>query len=614
MHSHSISCYRLLGNQRIDGRLTLRKNALHFEADFPSRHRLYVPLYQLIGLHHEEDPVPMIRILSEFGTVAFYPIQDRPNEKSTCVNNLVTQIRRLFAPPKTPWLALTDQSTDEVQNTNPLHSYIEGQYSVTGNAFAPCAVQIHQETIHILARDQGRREIVLRNLCQVSCTRSWLSNTLETRLCFNDTTLYFRGSHSIQLWAITDSIQNDAHLLHSWNDKRHWWRGPCTINLLSTGIRWYGIDLLKSKGQFKQLDWTSIHTVDFSGRTLSVQTDQGPVSLGQRHSTTFYKNIVERMLEAMCHSFETRLVGLWDENRKVHMGTLTLSADTLTFLPRNPSLSPIEYNLHELWMPELFDSGKAFIQIRVPSLDPTPQWIVIHCGNSDIAQSWVSVLNLPSKRIAWNELTLHDKMELFTHREATLHHPDHHLTTVQFGYQNGTLSILTTIDTLPLEIPLELWFNDNQRKFKMHTQIEYKQDIPVKQWILQPPLQLDIYNFRAHHRTQVDLGAHLIPIRWNVKSGWIPDLNASLPTGIKDLSYTGCALELEEAVENCQMWLLQVSVPSHTTQLIGQVRYQRHQHSTNLWRIGFQFISRRSQTVRDLLSSVTEDESLQVSE
>ena len=58
----------------------------------------------------------------------------------------------------------------------------------------------------------------------------------------------------------THSINDEAELFHSWNDKRHWWQSPCTVNLLPTGIRWYGIDLFKAKGQIEHLDWTSIHT------------------------------------------------------------------------------------------------------------------------------------------------------------------------------------------------------------------------------------------------------------------------------------------------------------------------------------------------------------------
>ena len=106
----------------------------------------------------------------------------------------------------------------------------------------------------------------------------------------------------------------------------------------------------------------------------------------------------------------------------------------------------------------------------------------------------------------------------------------------------------------------------------MQTQIEYKQDIPVAQWILRCPEQVDIYNFRAHHRTQVELDAHLIPVRWSVEGGWLPDLTASLPVTIKDLSYTGCALEIDSELELSQFWLLQVILPTHTAQLIGQVR------------------------------------------
>ena len=131
----------------------------------------------------------------------------------------------------------------------------------------------------------------------------------------------------------------------------------------------------------------------------------------------------------------------------------------------------------------------------------------------------------------------------------------------------------------------------------------------VTQWILQRPKQLDIYNFRAHHRTQVELDAHLIPIRWEIESGWMPDLTASLPVTVKDLSYTGCALEIDSELETCQFWLLQVTLPTHTAQLIGQVRYQRQQ-ATLIWRVGFQFTSRRSQLIRDILSALTEEDNL----
>ena len=609
MQSTSIPCYRLLGSQRIDGLLTLRKDAIHFEADFPSRHRLYLPIHQLLGLHHETDPVPIIRTLSEFGSVAFYPI--RSNSDTTDESNLVRLIRKRFEPSRTPLFSIQHPAIQECSDTNPLHSYLEGQYSINGATFTACAVQIYQETIHILARDHDNTELHIKELTSASCNRSWLSNRIETHLEFSGKTVCFRGSHSIHLWALMDCLSNDSVLLHSWNDKRHWWQGPCTVTLLSTGIRWYSIDLFKAKGQYQEIDWTSIQSIDFSGRTLSIHTEQGEVSLGQRHRTTFYKNIVEQMLEAMCHNFESRLVGLWDEERKVHMGTLTLSGDLLTFVPKDSSLSVIKYRLQDLWMPELFDSSKAFIQIRIPGTDPTPKWIVIHCGNSSIAQNWVSVLNLPSKRLLWNNLTVNDKTELFTQRIGMLHHPNHSLINIQFNYLNDTLTLISEVEVLPVDSPVEIWFNNGQRKFRMHAQIEYRQDIPVTQWILQRPKQLDIYNFRAHHRTQVELDAHLIPIRWEIEGGWMPDLTASLPVTVKDLSYTGCALEIDSELEICQFWLLQVPLPTHTAQLIGQIRYQRQQ-ATLLWRVGFQFTSRRSQLIRDMLSNITEEDTLQV--
>ena len=376
MQSTSILCYRFLGNQRIDGRLTFRKDAIHFEADFPSRHRLYLPIHQLLGLHHETEPVPIIRTLSEFGTVAFYPIKSN-TESGDELNetDLVRLIRTRFEPSKTPLFSIQHPVDQGTPDTNPLHSYLEGQYSINGATFTACAVQIHQETITILARDHDNTELRIKDLINVSCKRSWLSNTIEAHLEFNDKTLCFRGAHSIHLWALMDCLSSDTVLLHSWNDKRHWWQGPCTVILLSTGIRWYSIELFKVRGQYQEIEWSQIQSLDFSGRTLSIHTENGEISLGQRHRTTFYKNIVERILEAMCHSFENRLVGVWDEDRKVHMGTLTLNGDLLIFAPKANSLSNIEYCIQDLWMPELFDSSKAFIQIRIPGTEPTPKWI-----------------------------------------------------------------------------------------------------------------------------------------------------------------------------------------------------------------------------------------------
>jgi hypothetical protein len=164
---------------------------------------------------------------------------------------------------------------------------------------------------------------------------------------------------------------------------------------------------------------------------------------------------------------------------------------------------------------------------------------------------------------------------------------------------------------LPLESSIELWFDDGQRKFRLATEIEYKQDIPVAQWILHPPKRLDSYNFRAHHRTQVDWEAQFIPIYWNSQNGWLPNPNRARLVTMKDLSYTGCALEMDGDTEDAEFWMLQVLVPSRTLQIIGQVRYQRKQPVSNLWRVGFQFTSRQSQAVREMFSTIATQQELQ---
>ena len=617
--STSIPCYRYLGNQRIDGRLTLRKEALHFEADFPSRHRLYLPLHQLLGLEHDTTGAPIIRTLSEFGTVSFYPIQEGTEMEETAVRKdtglkFVREVQQHFEPIREQFLENGHTTEEVIVDSNPLHCYLEGTYSCNDEPFMQCAIQIRQHSLHLLGRNTPSQELRIETITAVKCSRHWLGNILETTFTNGSDTFRFRGTHSIQFWSLLDclsphntrltALEHSYSPLHSWNDKRYWWQSPCTIVVLRSGIRWYSINMFRLRGSSEYLEWSSIQTLDFSGRTLSIQTGSGLISLGQRHNTTFYKNMVEHILEAMCHDFESQLVGLWDDERKVHMGTLSIGEDKLRFSPRNPALSDIEYSLTDLWMPELFDSSKAFIQLRVPSSDPTPQWIVIHCGNPSIAQNWVSVLNLPSKRIPWHQLTEAERTELFTNRPATLQHPDHNMTAVVLRYINGTLA-MTADEELPVGSAIEIWFNNGQRKFRMPTEIEYKQDIPITQWIVQKPIQLDSYNFRAHHRTQVELEAQLIPVQWSPSSGWLPDLGGALQVTIKDLSYTGCALEIDNSLTSSHIWLLQVALPSRTEQLMGQVRYQRQQTSSNLWRAGFQFTSRRSQTIRDMLATIS---------
>jgi len=613
----SIPCYRYLGHHRIDGRLTLRKDALHFEADFPSRHRLYLPLHQLLGLEYNRV-ASMIRTLSEFGTVSFYPIQEGSNKEEMDVHKdtaleFVRLVQQQFDPTRTPFFDAGNTTEEVVVDNNPLHSYLEGSYSCNDAPFTPCAIQIRQNSLHLLGRNTESQELHIETISALKCSRHWLGNTIETTFKSGSNTFRFRGTHSIQFWSILHCLSPkdtaiQSTLLHSWNDKRYWWQSPCTVVVLQNGLRWYSINLFGLSGNNEHLPWSSIQTLDFSGRTLSVQTDSGMVLLGRRHNTTFYKNLVEHILESMCHDFESQLVGLWDDERKVHMGTLSIKDDTLRFSPRNSSLSDIEYNLNDLWMPELFDSSKAFIQLRVPSSDPTPQWIVIHCGNPSIAQNWVSVLNLPSKRIPWTQLTESERTELFKNRPTTLQHPNHFITPVILKYINNTLAVTSVDEEVPVGATIELWFDNGQRKFRMHTEIEYKQDIPVSQWILKKPTQIDSYNFRAHHRTQVEFEAQLIPVKWDSSSGWLPDLSAALQVTIKDLSYTGCALELDNSLASSHLWLLQISLPSRTEQLMGQVRYQRQQTASNLWRAGFQFTTRRSQTIREMLSTISATE------
>jgi len=602
MKDTSTPCYRYFNSQRIDGQLWFRHNVLHFEADFPSRHRLHIPTHQILGYSHNPETKngesEYISILSELGSITFYPLDDSIHTILNEVNGRWTPNPTLFEP--TPAITVEQPI---------LQAYLEGHCSINNTEKEPCAVQIHPTTLGFLRRNQPIFTIDITEIVHLSCQNGWFNTGVELSIQTAGSTIVFHGPHTTQLWAHLDCLTEHRRVQSIWTDKRHWWEPACSIAVLEESVRWYPSNWIwKKQCKMQSLNWHTVHTIDFGNGRLNILHTEGTISLGQRHRTSFYKQLVDNILNVMCKSFEQGLVGLWDNNRIVHIGTLSYSDGKLRFTPRNQNLSIIEYSLDDLWMPELYDASKSFLQIRVPSVDPTPKWIVIHCGRPTIAQNWASILNIPSKRIRWTDMSYVERHNAMHLRDGTLKTTSLEDISVQIQLNRNTIAIHSTAETLPVNEPLAFWFDDGQQRLRICSTILFQQDLPKKKWILDAPKHLDVFNHRAHHRTHVQWTVHIIPLMWNSDSGWIPKTATTYTSTMTDISQTGCALELESSLDNIEACLLQLDLDDTTVQLLGTIKYQQYLSESNHWRVGFEFFIPRKDVVQRIRRLSTTDD------
>ncbi len=603
MENIVISCYQLVQQQRVDGLLRYRADALHFEADFPSQYRFRLPLHQVLGFQHHPAPNEHLQFLTERGTIVLYAASNTSSE----MESLDTLLHDVWTPPYT-----NDPSHSTTQDRDPLQhpstklkAYIEGQCIIQGPALTnstrtSAAIQVHPQYIDIFRQDYPLLHIGCTEIEQVRCFKRWWSNDMTLEFQTATLQISFHGTHVTQLWAYLDNSQQQQteHLV--WNDKAYWWYPNATLVLSDFGVHSFsGRWLSPSICAPTEFSWDQIHTLDFGNGKLRIHHTEGVTQLGVRHSTSFYKNVVEQMVGILS---QEGLVGLWDDNRSVHLGRLSIEDDTLIFQPRNTLLSTITYPLSSLWMPQWHEPSQSFIQIRTPSDDKAPSWLIIHCGHSQHAQHWVSRLNLPSQRIQWSTLSKDLRQELLDEKVGNIRRHDSLDIPVQMFVHNEYLLIQCPEDAPNNQAPLEFWFDDGERLLRLSTTLAYQQDIPVRRWVLEPPSNIDIYNYRAHHRTHVHWLVYVLPLQQHQHNGWLPDTTDVQQATMRDISQSGCALESEDCLRlpEHQRCILQIHIDAETEQLIGIVKYQTFQQESQTWRIGFEFEHQHTTVIHKL--------------
>lgn len=573
-----LSCYRLLNTQRIDGVLSFRQGMIHFEADFPSRHREHLPLHRLLGYEYNEGSP--LRLFSDMGVIAFHPLET--------IEAWLSVLHTRWSPNR------STLQVDDFSGLIPLHeepetpdflAYLEGQWQQENQPSLPCAIQVYDNGLTLFVRGTPPQNIAITEIQHLSCNQPFWTESSVLDLEIQGCQHRFIGNHATQLWAFIHTLQSGVIPQKVWTDKTSWWHTSRTWAVATDGLwsfeptRWKSIEPTC-------IPWSTIQRITFQHERLRITTQAGTMLIGQRYSNHFYRNLVELLLEHICS--HDPIMAIWKEDRIVDIVQMSLAQNILRIEshPDASTHSVTEHPLESLWIPEVPDRGSSFVQLRVADTDPTPKWLIIHCGSSDRADTWLNALNIPSRRIKWSNVSIPVREGLFDHRMAKCCSTDHQEVSGALIWQHNRLSFRCEPE-LPLDTQLTFFFDDGRQQFRITTSIESHQDIPIAQWNLQTPKTLDVYNLRAYHRLPTHWSVQLSPVDWT-PTGWMVDSTQTRSGHMVDMSVAGCAIQSEIELSDSDIWLIQLTLWDDTHQFLCIKQNSRPLQDAQ-WRSGFQF-------------------------
>ena len=380
-----------------------------------------------------------------------------------------------------------------------------------------------------------------------------------------------------------------------WIDKTNWWNSAKTWVVASDGL-WSFEPTRWQKTSPRKVPWNNIQQVNFQRERLTLKTTQGTIFIGQRYSNHFYRNLVEQFLEQICAREPT--MAIWTNQRIVDIVTIALRGNCLEIYPHKNQTSPMmSHPLDELWIPEIPDRTSAFVQLRVADSEPTPRWLIVHCGTAERAGIWLNTLNVPSRRIKWSNVSIPVREGLFDSRPAKCCSKEHEEQSGLLVWQQNQLSFRCD-KVLPTSVPLTFFFDDGRQQFRITTTAIEHQDIPVAQWNLETPSTLDVYNLRAYHRLPTHWDVHLSPVEWR-RTGWSVNMEFTQSGNMVDMSVAGCAIQSTRELSESNIWLVQLTLWDETHQFLC-IKQNSHPLQGSQWRSGFQFALPHMKTLQML--------------
>jgi hypothetical protein len=595
MKKVTLICQRPFDGILLEGKLNLLSNKLHFEAHFPNKQRLSIPLYSIIGIMIQESSC--LLLLSKTGIIRFFiSVNDTPNTLEDFANEIREFQRQLG---------------QEISMDSDFEFFLELQY---GNFLSkePCSIIFKESAILLYSEGKEPQEIHFTDISKISV--GWYANHISMNL--GDKKIDFWGSSSFQLFALIDIYQrfDESNYLRTWSDT---YSSPvflslhCFVVQTKKHIHIYPTHFWLQIG-IKPLHIATeeIHELEFQTTFLSFHTSERSITLNGLSNLGFYRKTCEHIIKSYdlffqgewddikdslpkCSLEGTGLsissASLWRDDRHIIQGYLILESEHLYFLPFSERLELQKLSINDLIRQDDTSTRANVLYIR--DHDNIYQFI---CPSDTFVQSFHQQTQLPNRKLFWEDLSTTSKHRIL-HKQKAFLTSDSEMESslpIEFIFEDGQLiakKLNINRDFPPAESTIKLNFTNTSGRHFFHSKIQMHHPEEEHQAIFETPDIISLYSERETRRHPVNIRISMVPLIQDIeRDEWLP-METILHGTLQDISETGCGITVScDKFEHSRI-LIELPMAS-PLQLVGAIS-QKQEFIHGGFRLGISFIS-----------------------
>ena len=575
MKKTTIICQRQFDDHLVDGRLTLFPDKLHFEAHYPNKQRVYLPLHSILGINVQEGIC--LLLLTKTGIVRFFiQLNDDINILKSFAQNIREQQHN------------TDKS---FSITSHFEYFLELQMGSFFSSSA-CSIVIKKDFLLVYSEEADTQKISMDAIQKNSLTWTGLVN-IQTQ----EKTFSFLGASAFQLYALIDIYQRfgENEYIRNWTDH---YAAPfrlsldCFVVQTEQYIHIYPPHFwLKLGIKPIHIQTQNIHELEFQTTHLAIHAKEISVSLIGMYNLGFYRKACEHIAKSNTFFFQGKWrdvreklpkyeisgedislssASLWRHDRHILQGYLVLDQDFLYFLPLSKQLNFLKLSLDELIREDDTSTARNILYLR----DQENIYQII-CPNEEFVQHFHQQTQLPNRRLFWEELSptirrkiIHKQRALLRDTSKSVESQLVELLLEEDAFLAQTLK--TSLRFPSVGAKVQLSFTNSSGRHFFHSTIKYIIPERKDQAILEAPKVISLYSERETKRYTIGTTISLAPLKHNAEKGeWLPKEEILIGT-LLDISETGCGITL--SIDKFEYSRILLEIPTHPPiQLVGEI-------------------------------------------
>lgn len=617
MKNITLICHRQFDDLLVEGKLTLLSNKLHFEAFFPNKQRLDLPLHSIIGINIQESSC--LFLLSKTGIIRFFiSVNEMPN---TLID--FTQKIREYQ----------KQLGQEVSMNSNFEFFLELRYG-SPLSKEPCSVVFKEGALLLYSEDKETQTLSFADISKTSI--GWRNNHIS--ITIEDKNINFWGTTSFQLFALIDIYQRfgETNNMRTWSDhylSPIFFSLECFVVQTKNHIHIYPNHFwLRAGIKPYHIPTNQIHELEFQPTFLSFHTAKRVFTLNGISNLGFYRKSCEHIIKSYDLFFQGKWddikdtlpkfslegtdvsvssASLWRDDRHIIQGYLILDSDNLSFLPFSDQLDFQTLSINELIRQDDTYTAENILYLR--DHDSIYQFI---CPGDSFTRLFHQQTKLPNRKLFWNELSTASK-------KRTLHKQRAFLTSdckteislpIEFILNDDQLLAKkpnVNLDFPPAESAIKINFTNAAGRHFFHSKIQMHHPEQQNQAILETPYLISLYSERETRRHPVNIRIAIVPLLEDSEKGeWLP-MDVVLHGTLQDISETGCGIAISSEKFEHSRILIELPMPS-PLQLVGTISQVQEFIHGGL-RLGIAFITdtpsvrfQLRQAINELLSTEIE--------